>query len=73
MIIKTSEINQSIPVIANFIGIKESNIKTAHSKKSTNKIEPLKKIDSQFVRTKIWHHCQDIIVKYFPECTSEYQ
>jgi hypothetical protein len=73
LLIKTSEINNSIPFLADYLGVNPQKIRTSHSKQSSNKIQPLKKMEQEFVRSKIWEHCQEIIVNYFPDQINHYQ
>ena len=73
LVLKTSQLSQSIAKIADFLGVKESTIRLAHSKKSPNKIQPLKEMNPQFVKSKIYHHCHDLITEQFPNNISDYQ
>jgi hypothetical protein len=73
LLLKTSEIDRSIPQLANFLGIQEKKLRIARKNQSSEKIEPLNEIDPKFVKSKIWYHCQDIIAAYFPEKASDYQ
>lgn len=74
LIVKTSNLNNSIPKIADFLSLNQLSIQPKHSKKASKKISLLveKEINPEFVREKIWHHCEDIITKYFPETIINY-
>lgn len=65
MIIKTSDINQSLPLIAEFLGQSSINLEPKHSNREENKIQPLEAIDAQFVQEKIDFHCHDLITRFF--------
>lgn len=73
LLLKTSELNNSLPILANFFCIKEHKIRIAHHKRSSNQINPLEEMDAEFFKGKIWHHCHKIMSKYFPEKISDYQ
>ncbi len=74
IIVKTSKINQSISEIADFLHINPHTLKPKHSKKQIKKQITFdnQKINVQFVREKLWFHCENLIVEYFPETLREY-
>ncbi len=73
LLIKTSDLNASIPILADFLGIKPNKLEIAHRKKTGQKIEPLKEINPDFTNARIWYHCHDLITQYFPETLPNYQ
>ena len=73
LLIRTSEINTSIAVIAGFLGVDRKTIEPSHSNQNSDKIEPLKEIEPSFVNAKIWQHCHKIITQYFPEQIHRYK
>ncbi len=73
LIIKTSEINNSIVQLSKFLNIDEDSIDLRHSNQNSDKIDPLKEIDSKFVKSKIWQHCNEIISEFFPDSIHTYR
>lgn len=73
LLIKTSEIQRSLTDIATFIGIDSVKLDASHSKLSSDKIMPLDQMDAAYVKDRIWAHCGDLIMQYFPENIGAYQ
>lgn len=73
LIIKTHELSQSLGAIAAFLEIPTHTLHRSHSKQSPNKVNLLDRMDPDFVRAKIWHHCQSLIEEYFPEFIHQYR
>jgi hypothetical protein len=70
LIIKTPEINQSIPKIAQFLDIPPESLLVnvrAHVRKEKDKYNLLAQIDRDFVREKVKFHCEELMCQYFPE------
>lgn len=73
LLIRTSELNNSIPSLAQFLGIQQDTLTTSESNVNPDKIKTIENMDHEFVKEKIWFHCQEIITKYFPETLKNYQ
>ena len=73
LVIRTAEIDTSIEELADFAGVKGSRLRLARSKVSKDKIDPLQDIDAEFVRSRIWAHCGDLIREYFPARIANYR
>jgi hypothetical protein len=70
LVVKTSEINQSIPQIEAFLGIEPNTLPTnIHSNPAARKIHLLSQIDKDFLEAKANLHCQELMAQYFPEVT----
>jgi hypothetical protein len=68
LVVKTSEINQSIPQIEMFLGIEPNTLPThIHSNKARQKIGFVSQIDKNFLEAKAKLHCHELMSKYFPE------
>ena len=71
LVIKTSEINQNISKIENFLGITPGTLPTqVRANTAKNKINLLSKIDPDFLEEKVNFHCKELMDKYFPEIIS---
>ena len=70
LIIKTSEINQSIQKMAQFLNIPLESLPVrvrANVRKQEYKYNLLAQLDRDFVREKVKFYCQDWMCQYFPE------
>ncbi|CAN5553521.1 hypothetical protein BH23BAC1_BH23BAC1_48150 [soil metagenome] len=67
LIVRTSEIIEKIPDMAKFLGANPKKIVGAHMKRSENKITPLDEIDENYVKGRIFYHCESLINQFFPE------
>lgn len=72
LIIKTHELKNSTDTLAQFVGITGECLHTSHSNREPNKILPLENMDENYVKDKIWQHCEFIIRQYFPETLEDY-
>lgn len=72
LIVKTSDINSSASLLSKFLNINKNSIDVCHSNQTVDKIEPLKEMNSDFVKSKIWQHCNEIITNFFPDSISTY-
>ena len=72
LLVKTHELEASVPVIAEFAGIPQDTLQIAHSKRSEGKIQPLKAINPGYTRETIWRHCEKIIRTFFPDTVQKY-
>ena len=73
LILKTRELSRSLPAIADFLNIPPNTLRRSHSKRSPKKTDLLSALPQSFVRAKIWHHCQPLVERYFPESLSQYR
>jgi len=69
LIIKTKELNQSIPQIEIFLGIPTGTLQAVHGNKGMAKYQLLSKIDKKFLEERANFYCGDLMGKYFPEVT----
>ena len=68
LVVKTREINQSIPQIESFLEIEPHSLPThIHGNKTDKKLHLLSQIDRDFVEAKANLHCNELMAKYFPE------
>jgi hypothetical protein len=70
LIIKTSEINQSIPKMAQFLDIPRESLPVnihANVRRKADKYNLLAQLDRDFVREKVKFHCEEFMCQYFPE------
>lgn len=72
LIVKTHELKDSIDCLAQFAGTPKQHLHISHSNREPNKILPLEDMDENYVRDKIWQHCEFIIRQYFPETLEDY-
>ena len=72
LIVKTAEINTSIPRIEEFLGISVGTLpsKNIHENAKSKNFNFLAEIDSDFLEEQVHIHCQELMAKYFPEITS---
>lgn len=64
LIIKTSELNNSIDALSTFLNVSETKIQVKHMNKVDDKLNILDELNSQFVDSKIAEHC-NFLSKYF--------
>lgn len=70
LVIKTREIDQSIPKIENFLKITPGSLsKNVHGNVGSKKFHLLSQIDKDFLEEKANTHCKPLMEKYFPEIT----
>lgn len=69
LIVKTSEISESIKLIADFLGILAENIQVSrsHSFKAAHKYGLLKNIPQKYLEEKAELYCANLMKKYFPD------
>jgi hypothetical protein len=68
LVVKTSEINQSIRKIENFLGITQGTLPNQIRENVRRKnFNILSSIDKNFLEEKANFHCQELMDKYFPE------
>ena len=70
LIIKTSEINQSILKMAQFLDISPESLPVnvrANVRRKADKYNLLAQLDRDFVREKVKFHCGELMYQYFPE------
>ena len=72
LVVKTHELEERLPAIAEFAGIPHDTLQVSHGKRSPSKIQPLKVMNPRYTREKIWRHCSEIITEFFPETVREY-
>lgn len=72
--VRTDELGSSIGRIANFVGVSEKLLQKSHSNKvDVYSIRPLEEMNEDYVRKKIWFHCEGLINEYFPDSLEDYQ
>lgn len=74
LVVKTSEINQNIDKMDNFLGITPSTLLTGvhrnvRKKVKGEKLDILSQIDKDFLEEKANFHCKALMDQYFPEVT----
>ena len=73
LIVKTNELASLVSNIAKFAGVDFKLLHPSHSNRENDKILPLEKMNANYVRSKIWAHCESLIKDYFPESISDYK
>ena len=66
-LVLTSDINNQLPAIAEFLGADPQKLVAAHSRQSPDKIMPLDEINEGYIKARIMHHCGNLISEFFPE------
>lgn len=68
LVVKTREINPSLPKVEAFLGIEPHSLPThIHGNKADKKLQLLAQIDRDFLEAKANLHCKELMDKYFPE------
>ena len=73
LVVRTNEIRQSIPKIAEFLGIAENSLDKAqsHSYPAANRFGIISQLDRDFVEQKVQQHCGDLMRRFYPELMGE--
>jgi hypothetical protein len=73
LVVKTKEINQSIPKIETFLGIMPGTLpNNVHEKIRRKKFNIISQIDKDFLEEKANVHCKELMDKYFPKVKGYY-
>jgi len=73
LFITTDQISDETSKIADFLNIKSSLIKIAHSNAEPDKATFIDEIDKDFLLRKVWMHCESTIRQFFPERVPFYE
>jgi len=69
LVVRTREIRQSIPKIAEFLGIPGDSLDAgqSHSYPAANRFKIISQVDRAFVEHKVQQHCGDLMRRFYPE------
>ncbi len=72
LILRTDQLADSLGQIADFLGIKESQLDPTctHDFRAHIKLDLLRQVDQEFLNQKVREHCGELMDRFFPEITS---